>query len=198
MPREPHTDRHPEPNSHARPGPRPGLLKEMLPSIRFVAVTISSLIAFFFLSHLPVIQQRVIEPYTHFVAAASRLALRMLGIDATGTGTLVASPEFAVSILNVCNGVEVTAILFAVILSFPATWRRRLIGLAIGYPAIFLINIVRIVVLFFLGFKNPAIFDTVHYYYAQAFVILATLAIWLVWVSLYSDYGVKQDQASAS
>lgn len=197
MPRKPHTKKHPERNSRAHPGPRPGLLKEFLPGIRFVAITVSSLIAFFFLSHQPVIQERVIAPYTHFVAATSRVALRVLGVDAGGTGTLVASQEFSVSILNVCNGVEVTAILFAVILSFPATWRQKLIGLAIGYPAIFVINLARIIVLFFLGFKNPAIFDTVHYYYAQAFVILATLTIWLVWVSLYTSYGVKNDQTAA-
>jgi exosortase/archaeosortase family protein len=56
---------------------------------------------------------------------------------------------------------------------------------------IFLVNIVRIVVLFLLGFKVPNIFDAVHYYYAQAFVIIATVSVWLLWVVIYSDYGSK-------
>lgn len=117
MPRKTHSRKDPQRNPRVRPGASPGRLKELLPTIRFVAITISSLVAFFFFSHLPAIQERVITPYTHFVAATSRLALRLLGVDASGTGTLVASPQFSVSILNVCNGVEVTAILFAVILS---------------------------------------------------------------------------------
>ena len=65
------------------------------------------------------------------------------------------------------------------------------LGLAIGYPVIYAINFVRIVVLFILGFKMPQVFETAHYYYAQAFVIIATVCVWLVWVSLYSQYGTK-------
>lgn len=153
---------------------------------------------FFVVIHLAFVQRHLIGPYTQFVAASSRAALRLLGVDAGGSGTFIGSPEFSVTILNVCNGVEVTAILFAVILAFPATWKNKTIGLAIGYPTIFAINLIRIVVLFFLGFKNPDIFETVHYYYAQAFVILATLAVWLLWVSLFTVYGTKTDQVAAN
>jgi exosortase H (IPTLxxWG-CTERM-specific) len=168
------------------------------PIIRFVALTLFSLVGFFLLTGLPWVQDRIIQPYTYFVAESSRVVLRVLGVDAGSSGTLLISPEFSVNILNVCNGVEVTAILFAVILSFPASWKQKLIGLAIGYPVIYCVNLARIVVLFFLGFKHPEIFETVHYYYAQGFVILATLAIWLLWVSLCSGYGGKNDKAAAN
>jgi exosortase/archaeosortase family protein len=56
---------------------------------------------------------------------------------------------------------------------------------------IFLINILRIMVLFILGFKMPDVFEAVHYYYAQAFVIIATVGVWLFWVTTYSNYGSK-------
>ena len=125
------------------------------------------------------------------MALSSRAFLRLIGIDAGGSGSIIVSPEFSVSIKNVCNGLEVTAIFFATILGFPASWKSKLLGLAIGYPVIYAINIVRIVVLFILGFKMPQVFETAHYYYAQAFVIIATVCVWLVWVSLYSQYGTK-------
>ena len=82
---------------------------------------------------------------------------------------------------------EVTAIYLATVLGFPSTMRSKLIGIAIGYPVVFVINIIRIVVLFILGFRIPEVFEAVHYYYAQAFVIVATIGVWLLWVSLFTD-----------
>jgi exosortase H (IPTLxxWG-CTERM-specific) len=166
-------------------------LSAYLPIFRFIGITLASLVAFFFLLKNAWFERHFVAPYTEFVAASGRLALRLLGINAHGDGSLITSPEFSVNIMNVCNGLEVTAIFFATVLGFPARWRDKLLGLGIGYPMIYLINTVRIVVLFILGFKRPDIFETVHYYYAQAFVIMATIGIWLIWVSLFSAYGSK-------
>jgi exosortase H (IPTLxxWG-CTERM-specific) len=195
-----------KPGSHKKTGtdgrtdgkkpPRwPDWFREQLPIIRFVVVTLVSLVGLFMLLNLRAVERSFVTPYTIFVAETSRIVLRLLGVEASGVGTVVSSPQFSVNILNVCNGLEVTAIFFATVLGFPATWKNKLIGLAIGYPVIYLINLVRIIVLFFLGFKQPDIFETVHYYYAQAFVILATVGVWLIWVSLYSVYGSKTNQA---
>jgi len=193
----PDTDSRNEKNSSPQTEPRrqkstfSARFRENLPIVRFIAVTIVSLVLFFWLLKTTFFEENVAAPYTDFVAASGRFVLRLLGIQARGAGSLITSPEFTVNIMNVCNGLEVTAIFFATVLGFPAKWRNQLLGLAIGYPIIYLINIIRIVVLFILGFKMPDIFETVHYYYAQAFVILATVAVWLIWVSLYSAYGTK-------
>jgi exosortase H (IPTLxxWG-CTERM-specific) len=169
----------------------PGRIKAHLPIVKFVGITVVSLVIFFLLLKNAFFEKHFVAPYTEFVAASGRVALRLLGIQAHGTGSLIASPEFSVNIMNVCNGLEVTAIFFATVLGFPARWRYKMLGLGIGYPLIYLINIIRIVVLFILGFKMPDIFETVHYYYAQAFVIIATVGVWLIWVSLFSAYGSK-------
>jgi exosortase H (IPTLxxWG-CTERM-specific) len=160
-----------------------------LPIVRFVVTTIVSLVALFYAIRQPYIVTHFVEPYTNFIAAVSRAGLRLVGVDATGSTSFIASPEFAVTIKNVCNGLEVTAIFFATILGFPSSWKSKLLGLAVGYPVIFAINILRIIVLFLLGFKVPNVFDAVHYYYAQAFVIIATVAVWLLWVIRFSNYG---------
>jgi exosortase H (IPTLxxWG-CTERM-specific) len=140
---------------------------------------------------LDFVQRSFSEPYTRFVAASSRLFLNLIGVEAHGAGSIITSPRFTVNILYVCNGIEATAIFFATILGFPAPWKNKLLGLALGYPLIYLINILRIAALFIIGYKMPQIFETVHYYYAQAFVILATVCVWLLWVSKYSAYGSK-------
>lgn len=166
-------------------------LRANFPIIRFVLTTMVVLVVLFYLLHAGWAQKHLVDPYTNFVTAVSRVCLRVFGVEAGGTGNVIVSPQFSVSIKNVCNGLEVTAIFFATVLGFPATWKRKILGLAVGYPVIFLVNITRIVVLFVLGFKIPDVFEAVHYYYAQAFVIVATVAVWLFWVTTYSAYGSK-------
>jgi exosortase H (IPTLxxWG-CTERM-specific) len=162
-----------------------------VPIVRFVLITTVALVGFFYLFQQPTVVRYVVDPYTEFVAAFARACLRLFGVEAGGQGSIISSPEFSVSIKNVCNGLEVTAIFLATVLGFPSSARAKLLGLALGYPVIFLINIARIMVLFVLGFKIPEIFDAVHYYYAQAFVIIATVAVWLLWVTLLSNYGAQ-------
>lgn len=179
------------PPQKSRPGSSRRFLSENWPIVRFVLVTIVSLVLFFLVLRLAWVQRSFSEPYTYFVAASSRLFLRLIGVSASGSGTVITSPDFTVNILYVCNGLEATAIFFATVLGFPSRWKNKLIGLALGYPVIFLINILRIAALFLIGYKIPHIFETVHYYYAQAFVILATVCVWLIWVTRYSAYGTK-------
>jgi exosortase H (IPTLxxWG-CTERM-specific) len=172
-------------------------VKHNRPIIQFICITLFSLTLFFLILDLETIQTGFVAPYTRVVAACSRLLLRIIGVEARGDGSLIISPQFSVSILNVCNGLEATAIFFATVLAFPTSLKSKLIGIAIGYPLIFFINLIRIITLFVIGFKLPNIFETAHYYYAQAFVILATIAIWLFWVSKYSSYGPKRHHQAA-
>ena len=66
---------------------------------------------------------------------------------------------FAVSIEAGCNGVEATLVLCAAILAFPAPWRHKALGIAIGVVAVQLLNIVRVISLFYIGQWN---FDVVR------------------------------------
>lgn len=149
---------------------------------RFIGITLTLLVGFFFLIRLDWVENSISAPYTRFVAACSRALLRAIGTDVEGSGSLISSSNFAVNILHVCNGLEAVAIFFAVVLAFPAPPRSKLVGIAIGFPALFVVNLVRIAVLFMIGAKTPDIFESVHYYYSQALVILITVIIWLVWV----------------
>lgn len=161
------------------------------PIVRFVLVLVACLAAFFVIGRLDIVERRITEPYLVFVTGCSRLVLRLLGVEAGGSQTMIASPKFAVSIVDLCSGIGVTAIFFAAVLAFPATWKNKVAGLVGGYVVILIINLIRIVGLFLIGEYRPDLFDDAHYYYAQAFVMFASIGAWLFWVSLYSAYGTK-------
>jgi exosortase H (IPTLxxWG-CTERM-specific) len=93
-----------------------------------------------------------------------------------------ASNGFAVSIEAGCNGVEATIVLVAAILAFPAPWKRKLVGLAIGVVAVQGLNIVRVISLFYLGQWNFNVFEWAHLYVWQALIMLDVLIVWLLWV----------------
>jgi exosortase H (IPTLxxWG-CTERM-specific) len=166
-------------------------VRDNLAVIRFVLITAVLLIGLYVVLKVPWVEGHFVGPYTNFVARCSRLCLGLIGVRTSGSGGTIVSPEFSVTIKNVCNGVEVMAIFFATTIGFPATIKGKLLGLLFGLPVIFLVNQIRVVALFVIGSKNPQVFEDFHFYYAQALVIIATVSVWLLWITTFSAYGSK-------
>ena len=89
---------------------------------------------------------------------------------------------FAISIERGCNGVEAVIILVSAMLAFPAPWKSRLIGIALGFVAIQALNLVRIISLFYLGQWNQTWFQWFHLYLWQALIVLDALVAFLIWL----------------
>jgi exosortase H (IPTLxxWG-CTERM-specific) len=152
-------------------------------SLAFLARFAALLVVFYFAVAWRPVNDAVVVPFTAGVARASAAVLRVLGEDVTVEGTEIRSARFAVNIENGCNGVE-TALLFgAAVLAFPAPWRRRLLGLAAGFVAIQLINLVRVVSLFWIGAHRPALFSSSHTVLWQSIVVLCGVLLFLVWAT---------------
>ena len=148
---------------------------------RFLVTFLLVLAASFTLLAWTPVNDHVVEPFTGLVARASGVALNLIGQDVTRTGTVLRSAGFGVNIRNGCNGVEAMVILLAAIVAFPASWRARLLGIALGALAIQLVNLVRVVALYLTGAYLPRFFDTSHTVVWQTLVILSAVLIWIVW-----------------
>jgi len=132
------------------------------------------------------VNDHVIEPFTAGIARASGATLGLLGQNVTMEGTMIRSSRFAVNIRNGCNGVEAMLIFLAAVLAFPASWKSRLTGLALGILAIQLVNLVRVVALFLTGVYFPRIFDTSHTVIWQTVVILFGVLLWIFWANRFA------------
>jgi exosortase H (IPTLxxWG-CTERM-specific) len=135
---------------------------------------------FAFLAWKP-INDYVIEPFTAGIAWASGTTLDLLGQHVSMQGTIIRGEKFAVNIRNGCNGVEAMIIFLAAVLAFPAPWRWRLQGLALGTVVIQLVNLVRVVALYLTGAYLPSLFDSSHTVIWQSIVILCAVLLWLWW-----------------
>ena len=153
------------------------------PDTRFIILFLAILgVTFTIIAFRPV-NDSVVVPYTAFVARVSGLALRIFGEPATVAGCLVSSPRFAVTIYNGCNGLITSLIFVAGVVAFPARPTAKLIGVVGGLLAIQIINMVRIVSLFFIGIYLPDLFNDAHIFVWQSLVILAGVALWVLWAN---------------
>src|ERR1041385_6717025 len=144
--------------------------------------------ALFGLELTPWAQQWFVVPWTNTLAAISASVVKLFDPQVLAHGKVLQSLRngFAVSIEAGCNGVEATIVLVAAMLAFPATWRRKLAGLAIGIVAVQGLNVVRVISLFYLGQWSQDAFEFAHQYVWQALIMLDVLIIWLLWVRTLS------------
>src|SRR4029453_9383364 len=77
---------------------------------------------------------------------------------------------------------EAAIVLIAAMLAFPAPWRYRVLGIAIGIAAVQILNIVRVISLFYIGQWDFSVFEWAHQYVWQALIMLDVLVVWLIWV----------------
>jgi len=132
----------------------------------------------------PWAQQWFVVPWTDTLARVSAGIVQWFDSGVLSHGNVLQSTRnnFAVSIEAGCNGVEATIVLLAAILAFPAPWKRKLVGLAIGVVAVQGLNVIRVISLFYIGQWNLAIFEFAHRYVWQALIMLDVLIVWLLWV----------------
>jgi exosortase H (IPTLxxWG-CTERM-specific) len=152
--------------------------------IRFFVVFIVLLALLFGLELTPWAQTWFVEPWTSALAQVSAWLVTLFDSSVVAAGKVLRSTEngFAVSIEAGCNGVEATIVLIAAMLAFPAPWKHRLIGLAVGILAVQGLNVVRVISLFYLGQWDRDVFEWAHLYVWQALIMLDVLIVWLVWV----------------
>jgi exosortase H (IPTLxxWG-CTERM-specific) len=127
------------------------------------------------------VNDRVVVPFTERIVRVSSVALRAIGEPVAAEGTNIRSVAFAVDVKNGCNGVEAMLILLAAVLAFPASWRQRLYGLLAGIAVIQVLNLVRVVSLFWLGAHHREVFDMFHTAVWQTLLILVSVGLFVLW-----------------
>lgn len=154
--------------------------------LRFFVVFLAIQGVLFGLSLWQPVRRLLIDPFTTGLAHLSAFIAGLFdsGVASSGIILMHIPNNFAVRIEAGCNGVEAMIILVAAILAFPASWKQRLVGLVLGFLAIQLLNLVRILSLFYIGQWNLAVFEFAHLYVWQALIMLDALIFWLIWVKM--------------
>jgi len=159
-------------------------LKQTL-SIKRFAITYLVLMTLFFLLIAWTPIKNIVDLnglYTKAIVSITAKILEIMGMVCTSLGTVITISGTSLDIKFGCNGLEAVMIYAVGILSFPATWRKRLLGIIAGFIVIQIINIIRIVALAYSGIYLKTLFEYIHIYIAQGMMIAVALGIYLLWI----------------
>ena len=86
------------------------------------------------------------------------------------------------AIIPECTGLYTTLIYISIIGAYPARAWEKLVGLAIGVPAIHVMNLCRMVFISWILFEKPGLFELFHGYLWQAGFFIFMLALVILWM----------------
>jgi exosortase H (IPTLxxWG-CTERM-specific) len=125
-----------------------------------------------------------VTAFTSGVVAICAKLVSLCGGHAAAAQNVLRNPVtgFSIQVEDTCNASNVTILLWAAILAFPAPWREKLKGLAAGTLVIHGVNLFRIASLFYLGQHDPDMFEFAHLYVWEGVIMLVTLVVFWTWV----------------
>ncbi len=148
----------------------------------FFAARFAALVALLYAILALPVADNALDVYLRANAWFANAILDLLGQGTHVSGVTIASPSFAVAIRRGCDAVEPTWLLCAAILAFPGAWRRKVPGMLGGIVALQLLNIVRIVTLYWIGSRFPDAFNSAHVEIWPAIFIIAAIGLFMGWI----------------
>ena len=149
--------------------------------VRFLVRFAVLLVAFYAVVLLKPVDRAVIVPYTAGIASVATSVINLLGEHVHRIGTVISGTGFAVDIKNGCNGVEATVFIAAAMIAFEAPLKTRIIGIILGAVTIQLLNLVRIVSLYWIGVHRKEWFETFHLAVWQSVIFAVAILVFLQW-----------------
>ena len=152
--------------------------------IRFLVVFAMVLLLYFGATVTRTVKEGFFPAYLRLNAQASAALLRVLGQEVTVEGQAITTSSGAsLQIERGCDAVDPSALFVAAVIASPVPWVSRLLAALGGTVLLMLLNLARVVSLFFVRLHFPKAFDFVHLDVWQALFIFLAILMWGLWAS---------------
>jgi exosortase/archaeosortase family protein len=148
------------------------------PAIRFgitFALLSAVLLGFYY---FPYSERGSIRPwldgFLHHYAASAGFVLRWFEPHIHVTGQDIVG-RYSLHIVKTCDAMDVTILLTSAIVAWPSPWKRRVVGAALGIALLFVLNVLRICSLYWIGIAFPSFFEVAHLDVWPALILLVTI-----------------------
>ena len=131
----------------------------------------------------------LVDRFSGDLAAVSSWLIHGAGGTCLRQAAILSNParNFAMEVRDGCNGINVVVLLWSAILAYPASLKWKLIGLTGGLAAIQLVNLFRLISLFYLGQYSPKLFQFAHLYLWESLIIIDGMVIFSLWIQRASQ-----------
>jgi archaeosortase B (VPXXXP-CTERM-specific) len=117
-----------------------------------------------------------------FTAKAVVYAGRILGLDVRRDWFDIQMGTGSFRIVFECTGFFVAFLFLSCVLAFPATLKKKGIGLVIGLPVIFIVNLFRVITIMLVDIWRPHYTHAVHMYLWNISFIIIVVVLFQIWV----------------
>lgn len=162
-------------------GQRQASVASKRPIFVFVLLFAVFLGLFYVITFIPYINKELLPGLQVVNADLSAAIMNVFGEGASVRETTIVSSRYSVNIAHGCDAVEPAALFIAAVLAFPASLRAKLPGLVLGTGLLLVLNLVRIISLFYTGIHWQSLFETMHIDVWQPAFVVLSLFFWIVW-----------------
>jgi len=164
------------------------------PLLKFVGFFLLFMLVFYLIYTQEWFQEGPLGFIMNIDAKISSFLLNIFGMGTTAVGDTVSSNKFSVDIESGCDGIEAIAIFTGAVAAYPKPAKFKYKGILVGILFLLLMNIIRIVTLFFTGVHFPKLFDMMHVEVWQVIFIVLAIVCWLIWIQSV----IRREQEHAS
>ena len=136
------------------------------------------------------------QVYLSLLAQISGAFLSLFEGDVTVNGARISNLLFSVEVAQGCDAIQVCSLLAAAMIAFPVGLRRKLRGLVLGILWLQILNLLRIITLFWIGAHFSHAFQTAHEDVWPGILITVTIATWILWVRWETQPAQHLDHAA--
>lgn len=130
---------------------------------------------------------------TIMVTAHSAFLLDLFGYDVTtimhhsrAAQRILLDERPILSVFEGCNGINVWIIFVAFVIAFSKFTKKTAIFILAGTVVIYLVNLARIIFLFFISLAYPDAMYFFHKYFFTAGIFLVVFAMWYYWIKVHA------------
>jgi exosortase H (IPTLxxWG-CTERM-specific) len=152
------------------------------PWLRFALIFVGLAIVSEVLYYSVTMDSLQFQVYLGILAKISAAFLNLFGSDVAVLDTRISNKDFAVEVAQGCDAIQVCSLLAAAVIAFPVGWKHKLRGLALGILWLQLLNLARIITLFWIGAHFAGAFSTAHEVVWPGILIVFTIVTWILWV----------------
>ncbi len=148
-----------------------------------------SMSVYYFITGTEGFRKGFLPTYLHFLAEVTGTVLNLFGANVSVSTTIVQSKQFAMDIAYGCDALEPITLFTVVVAAFPARFKARISAIPVGIILLFMVNIVRLLTLYYAGSTSTELFELMHIEIWQPIFIVCALVMFILYVGFVRRKG---------
>lgn len=152
-----------------------------LPMPARVAIFLGVVVFFVWFTNIEPGRRAIAAPITHASVLSTAALINAVGGEVRADDTWLIGPTAHLDVKDGCNGVIAMILFLGAVVAHAAPRRDKILGLVIGIPLIFVVNLIRLVTLYGVAVVAPERLEFFHVFFWQTLIIIFVAVLWYFW-----------------